>query len=60
MAHPKHRKSKSKTRMKRSHHALTAPRVIECANCGDMHLPHRICPACGYYRDAKRVAGSEA
>ncbi len=51
MAHPKRRKSKSKTRMKRSHHALTPKTVVECPNCREKKLPHRVCPHCGYYRD---------
>ena len=59
MAHPKHRISKMKRRMRRSHHALVAPRLMECNNCGGEHLPHRVCPACGHYRGAKRVAGAE-
>ncbi|RJP24333.1 MAG: 50S ribosomal protein L32 [Candidatus Omnitrophota bacterium] len=55
MAHPKHRKSKSKNRMKRSHHALQIPNLTECPNCRNAKMPHRICPNCGYYRDAEIV-----
>ncbi len=50
MAHPKHRKSKSKTRMKRSHHALKPRSLMECPNCREAKLPHRICPNCGHYK----------
>lgn len=53
MAHPKHRKSKSKTRMGRSHHAIAAPSLSECPSCGAKILPHRACPSCGYYKDRK-------
>ena len=21
-----------------------------CPNCGEVKLPHRVCPSCGYYR----------
>ncbi|HPB40908.1 MAG TPA: 50S ribosomal protein L32, partial [Flexilinea sp.] len=21
-----------------------------CPNCGEMRLPHTVCPSCGYYR----------
>ena len=27
---------------------------VECPNCHEMKLPHRICPECGYY-DGKEV-----
>ncbi|MCG3196062.1 MAG: 50S ribosomal protein L32 [Candidatus Omnitrophica bacterium] len=51
MPNPKHRKSKSKTRMGRSHHALKPPSLGKCPNCGEMFLPHRACPACGFYKE---------
>jgi large subunit ribosomal protein L32 len=42
--------------MRRAHHdKVTAPNVIACPNCGDMMLPHRICPACGHYKGRKIV-----
>ncbi|GIX05915.1 MAG: 50S ribosomal protein L32 [Candidatus Poribacteria bacterium] len=53
MANPKRRKSKSKTRMGRAHHALRAPHLVTCRHCGEKMLPHRACPSCGYYRAHK-------
>jgi len=50
MGVPKRKKSKSKTRMGRAHHAKTAPNVIDCPSCGEPTLPHRMCPHCGQYR----------
>lgn len=50
MAHPKHRKSRSKSRMRRSHDALTAPTISTCQKCGDPKLPHRLCAGCGTYK----------
>lgn len=38
------------TRNRRSHHALTEPRLSTCADCGGTRLPHRACPNCGRYR----------
>ena len=35
--------------MRRSHHALKAPALTECQNCGEKVVPHRVCPKCGYY-----------
>lgn len=52
MAHPKHRKSHSKTRMGRSHHAVKIRSLSECPNCREMKLSHRICPKCGFYKGA--------
>ena len=50
MAVPKRRKSKSRVRTKKAHQGLTAPNVIECPNCGETTLAHRMCPHCGQYR----------
>jgi large subunit ribosomal protein L32 len=59
MAVPKYRTSKSKRNMRRSHHALTAPGVSVCKNCGELHAPHRVCAACGFY-DGKQVMAPTA
>jgi len=24
--------------------------LAECPNCGEMTMPHRVCPYCGYYK----------
>ena len=50
MANPKHRTSKSKRDMRRSHDKLTAPNVSTCPQCGETKLPHHACPNCGSYR----------
>ena len=47
---PKKRTSKSRTRMRRSHHALTAPNLGNCANCGAPKPSHRVCESCGFYK----------
>jgi large subunit ribosomal protein L32 len=36
--------------MRRSHHALTAPNVIENPDSGAPVLPHRVCLKTGYYK----------
>ncbi|HOE11099.1 MAG TPA: 50S ribosomal protein L32 [bacterium] len=59
MAHPKHRKSKSKTRMGRSHQAMKPINLVECPQCRESYLPHRACPHCGYYKGSVRFAVSE-
>ena len=50
MANPKHRTSKSKRDMRRSHDKLTAPNVSTCPQCGETKLPHHACPNCGSYK----------
>ena len=44
------RVTRSHTGNRRSHHALTAPRLSTCADCGEMHVRHHICNNCGKYR----------
>lgn len=56
---PKRRHSKTRGRKRRTHYKLTTPNLGECPNCGEMKLPHHICPACGHYRGVKVVAGRE-
>ena len=46
---PKKKTSKSKRDMRRSHHALVAPNLVECPQCHSKKLQHHICPSCGYY-----------
>ena len=28
---------------------LRLPKLVACPNCGELHMPHRACPACGQY-----------
>ena len=50
MPNPKRRHSKSRRDQRRAHDALVAPQTIACKNCGEPHLPHRVCPVCGHYK----------
>jgi len=52
VAVPKRRTSRAKRDQRRAHHdKVTAPQLIECPNCGDMMVPHRVCPSCGHYKE---------
>ncbi len=51
MAVPKRRKSKSRSRMRRSHDAMVAPNLVICKNCGISVRPHQVCHSCGWYKD---------
>ncbi|HEQ99280.1 MAG TPA: 50S ribosomal protein L32 [candidate division Zixibacteria bacterium] len=47
---PKRRHSKTRGRKRRTHWKLSAPNLGECDNCGELKLPHHVCPHCGYYK----------
>jgi len=51
MAVPKFKTSKARTRRRQSiNMKLVAPNLVECGNCGNRVLLHRICSKCGFYR----------
>ena len=45
---PKKKICKSKTRTKRSHHALKGANYSVCPKCDNAKLPHAACDNCGY------------
>ncbi|MEM7274954.1 MAG: 50S ribosomal protein L32 [Actinomycetota bacterium] len=56
MAVPKKKKSKSKTRSRRaSAWKTSAPARSICERCGDVQLPHRVCPSCGWYKGRQAI-----
>ncbi|MBS7324515.1 MAG: 50S ribosomal protein L32, partial [Angelakisella sp.] len=51
MAVPKRKLSKARKNKRRSNvWKLSAPAMCRCTQCGAFKLPHRVCPACGYYK----------
>lgn len=48
---PKKRVSRTRRDKRRTHKKLTAVVPVNCPQCSEPKLPHRICPSCGYYRD---------
>ncbi len=59
MAVPKHKISKSKKRKRRTHQKISAPSLSTCAQCGEVKLPHHVCPECGGYRGRTVVESAE-
>ena len=60
MAVPKFKTSKARTRRRQSiNMKLVAPNLVECGNCGNRVLLHRVCSKCGFYR-GKQVIVPEA
>ncbi len=51
MPNPKRRMSKTRTAKRRTHYKAYAPALGVCANCGEVKMTHRACPACGYYNE---------
>ena len=51
------KRSKARTRRKRTAWSrLTAAGTMECPQCHEPKLPHRVCPSCGYYKGREVVA----
>lgn len=51
MAVPRAKTSKARTRRRQGiNMRLSAPTLVECANCGNLILTHRVCSKCGFYR----------
>ncbi len=57
MGVPKRRVSHARQGERRSHLALTRPKLVECPHCHAMKQNHHACPACGWYagREAVRI-----
>ena len=60
MAVQQNKKSKSRTRMGRAHHAISTPGLIDCPQCGEKKRPHRVCTSCGYYKGKEIIEPNEA
>ncbi|HWQ57679.1 MAG TPA: 50S ribosomal protein L32 [Clostridia bacterium] len=59
MAVPKKRTSKAKKHSRRSSvWKLALPGIVECPQCHEPKLAHRVCKSCGYY-DGKQVVKTE-
>jgi large subunit ribosomal protein L32 len=59
MAVPKHKTSKSKRDMRRTHKKSVAPNTTKCPQCGENRLPHHACPSCGTYKDRQVIKTEE-
>jgi large subunit ribosomal protein L32 len=51
---PKRKHSKGRRDRRRAHDAIEPQQLVTCTNCGEKHLPHRMCPSCGHY-DGREV-----
>lgn len=55
MALPKRRHSSSRQGKRRGEQKIHVPSISVCPNCKAPKLPHRVCPACGYYKGRQVV-----
>ena len=59
MAVPKRKLSSARKNKRRSNvWKLSAPSFSKCTQCGELKVPHRVCPNCGYYKgkDVVKIA----
>ena len=56
MAVPKQRMGRIRTHRRRSQHdKVDAPSKSTCPQCGEVKLPHRVCPNCGFYKNREVI-----
>ncbi|MCT4565042.1 MAG: 50S ribosomal protein L32 [Maledivibacter sp.] len=56
MAVPKRKTSKARRDKRRaSNIKMTAPNFVNCPQCHEPKMPHRVCDSCGYYGDKEVV-----
>lgn len=60
MPNPKHRHSKTRGRLRRTHWKVKEPAISICNHCKMPKLPHRVCPHCGYYKGKQIIEGKES
>jgi large subunit ribosomal protein L32 len=52
--------SKMRLRTRKAANRAKAPGLSTCAQCGAKIQPHRVCPACGYYKGRQVVSVTAA
>ena len=56
MAVPKQRTGRASTHTRRSaNDRISAPARTVCPQCGEVKLPHRVCPSCGFYKNREVI-----
>ncbi len=60
MALPKRRHSKSRKNKRRATKRIKGPQLIQCPNCTEMKLPHKVCLSCGYYNGREVLTVTES
>ena len=54
MGCPARKKGKASTKSRRAQtFKASLPGIVECPQCHEMKLAHRVCKSCGYYKGKK-------
>ncbi len=56
MPAPKNKSSRARRDKRRANWKLTVPGLVECPQCHEMKMPHRVCPICGFYNGKSVIA----
>lgn len=56
---PKRKISKGRRDRRRANDALKPSHLVQCSNCGEMRLPHTVCPNCGHYKGREVISTEE-
>jgi len=59
MAGPKHKVTKSRLNMRRSHHRAGTLQSVKCDKCGELKQSHSICTSCGSYKGKQVLKGKK-
>jgi large subunit ribosomal protein L32 len=60
MAVPKKKKSSSRTRQGRAHHALQRQQIVEDKTTGELRLPHHMSPTDSYYNGRQIITKKDS
>ncbi|MBL68568.1 MAG: 50S ribosomal protein L32 [Verrucomicrobiales bacterium] len=56
---PKRKTSRPRKRKRQaSNSRVVLPQVTTCPQCAEPYVPHRVCPACGFYKGRQVVSVS--
>ncbi len=56
MAVPKKKTTRARRDRRRAHHnKVKVVSLIECPQCRQLKMPHRVCPHCGFYKGREAV-----